>query len=137
MLSSILDVTDVERNYLTSIPQQGGHGVVLLVNNLGGLSTLEVVAVTGEVVSQLSTNYQLNLSRVYTGTFLSALNGPGFSITILALPKSEPLSSRILQWLEAPTDALGWTCSIFTSTGQIPPLLPHPQTRHDKRPGLH
>ncbi|KND88285.1 Dihydroxyacetone kinase [Tolypocladium ophioglossoides CBS 100239] len=120
MLSSILDISDTERNYLASVPQHGKHDVILLVNNLGGLSTLEIAAVTGEAIGQLRTKYQLKPSRVYAGTFLSALNGPGFSITVLSLPKSEGISSRIIEWLDAPTEAFGWTCSISTRSWEGP-----------------
>jgi triose/dihydroxyacetone kinase / FAD-AMP lyase (cyclizing) len=112
MLSAILDPSDVERNYLASTPGSATHEIVLLVNNLGGLSTLEVLAATGEAIYQLNSTYQLSPCRVYSGIYLSALNGPGFSLTILSLPKDSPHSARILHWLDAPTDALGWTCSI-------------------------
>ncbi|KAI0387222.1 dihydroxyacetone kinase Dak1 [Hypomontagnella monticulosa] len=116
MLCNIFDDADKERNYLAEVPRPASHDIVLLMNNLGGLSALEMVAVTGEVTSQLGTDYRINPRRVYTGTFLSALDCPGFSISILVLPRIASLSSRILEWLDAPTDALGWTCGISSHT---------------------
>ncbi|KAI1387026.1 dihydroxyacetone kinase Dak1 [Hypoxylon trugodes] len=121
MLRNILDANDEERGYLKEPPCAADHDIVLLVNNLGGLSMLEMVVITGEVVSQLDTNYRLKPIRLFTGTFLSALNGPGFSITILVLPKNELISPKIIEWLDAPTDALGWTSSISSETWRISP----------------
>jgi triose/dihydroxyacetone kinase / FAD-AMP lyase (cyclizing) len=130
MLAMILDEEDEERNYLASHPRPGQSDVVLLVNNIGGLSTLEIAGITGEVCSQLSKNYQVQLARVYAGTFLSALNGPGFSITILNLPTSEPMSSDILEYLDMHTDAFGWSPSLSadTWTTKAPSLPSKPLT---------
>lgn len=115
MLRALLNTADAERNYIESSPKSEDHHVILLINNLGSLSQLEIAAATGEVVSQLEGDYAIKPSRVYCGTFLSALNAPGFSITLLSLPKNQPLSAQILEWLDAPTDALGWTSSITTA----------------------
>ncbi|KAF7547252.1 hypothetical protein G7Z17_g7867 [Cylindrodendrum hubeiense] len=121
MLANILG-EDPERNYLESPPRPEHHDVVLLINNLGSLSNLEIVAITGEVVSRLHTDYDLKPTRVYAGTLLSALNGPGFSITLLSLPKDNSLSAKVLEWLDAPTDAIGWPCAITSTAwaGQAP-----------------
>lgn len=119
MLAAILDTTDKERNYLQKSPVAHPSEVVLLVNNLGGLSVLEITCLTGMVVKQLKSKYMIQSSRVYAGTFLSALNGPGFSITLLSLPKDEPaaekMADRILAYLDAPTSAVGWTPSLPAS----------------------
>jgi dihydroxyacetone kinase len=116
MLATILDTTDKERNYLSKSPVAHPSEVVLLMNNLGGLSVLEITCLTGMVVEQLKSKYKIHSSRVYVGTFLSALNGSGFSITLLSLPKdgpaSESLAKSILAYLDAPTSAIGWTPSL-------------------------
>ena len=114
MLANILDIHDEERNYLASPPTSRGHEVVLLVNNLGGLSTLELAAFVDEVCSQLGGTYDIKPARVYAGTYLTALNGPGFSITVLSLPREHTLTPKILEYLDSPTDALGWVSSIPT-----------------------
>lgn len=51
MLRQLLDKTDLDRNYLEEAESEGW---VLLVNNLGGLSELELSGITAEVVEQLS-----------------------------------------------------------------------------------
>lgn len=116
MLAAILGTTDKQRNYLPKSPVAHPSEVVLLVNNLGGLSVLEITCLTGMVVEQLKSKYTIQPSRVYAGTFLSALNGSGFSITLLSLPKDEPaaekMANRILAYLDAPTSAVGWAPSL-------------------------
>ncbi|KAH7127381.1 dihydroxyacetone kinase Dak1 [Dactylonectria macrodidyma] len=139
MMLALLDTTDAERNYIENSPRPDEHDVVLLVNNLGSLSQLEMAAATGEVVSQLKSDYAIKPSRMYCGTFLSALNGPGFSITLLSLPKNQPLSGQVLQWLDAPTDALGWTSSISTaawndSSAKAGTSEPVHETTQEKKP---
>ncbi|KAF2014985.1 dihydroxyacetone kinase [Aaosphaeria arxii CBS 175.79] len=116
MLAAILDTTDKERNFLPKSPVSHPSEVVLLVNNLGGLSVLELACITGMVVEQLKSEYNIQPRRAYAGTFLSALNGSGFSITLLSLPKDEPatetIADRILAYLDAPTSAIGWSPSL-------------------------
>ena len=129
MLAALLDTTDKERNYLQKSPINYISEVVLLINNLGGLSVLEISSLTNIVLEHLQIRYSIWQCRVYAGTFLSSLNGPGFSITLLSLPTDEPAvaqkASRILACLDAPTSAVGW--------GQSPPtarwLETSPKTR--------
>lgn len=116
LLALVLDNDDPERNYLAANPTQVESDTVLLVNNLGGLSVLEMSAITGTVVSALETRYGIRPARTYAGTFLTALNGQGFSITILSLPKSDARSRDVLSYLDAPTDAPGWLPSISSET---------------------
>ncbi|RSL84374.1 hypothetical protein CEP52_016454 [Fusarium oligoseptatum] len=120
MLSNLLD-DDPERSYL-STPWKEDHSVVLQINNLGGISCFELLAITRQVISQLKTGYGIRPVRVYSGTFLSALDCPGFSITLLGLPKSDKTSTQILHWLDSPCDTVGWPCSFDKSAwaGQMP-----------------
>ncbi|KAF2492526.1 Dak1-domain-containing protein [Lophium mytilinum] len=75
--------------------------LAVMVNNLGGLSVLELNVVTQEVVRQLRKD-GLQIRRLLMGTFVSSLNGPGFSVTLLEVdPQIEML-------LDAPTTAPAW-----------------------------
>ncbi|KAM0550191.1 hypothetical protein ACHAPJ_009039 [Fusarium lateritium] len=114
MLNSLLG-DDPERNYISSPPRPGEHDVVLLVNNLGGLSALEILAITNHVITQLGAVYAVKPTRVYSGTLLSSLDCPGFSITLLSLPKDNVFSPQILNFLDSPTDAFGWPSHISSS----------------------
>ena len=55
-----------------------------MINNLGGLSVLELNVIAEEVLRWLSNAPQkLKIVRKYVGTFMTSLDGPGFSITLL------------------------------------------------------
>ncbi len=48
------------------------------------------------------------ISRVLSGTFMTSLDGPGFSITLLKA------TSEMLEYINAPTKAIGWSTPSFT-----------------------
>jgi dihydroxyacetone kinase len=79
-----------------------GRPVVLLVNNLGGTPTMELAIVTRRAVAVLR-NRGLVIERVYLGTFLSALEMAGVSLSVL------PVDEQRLARLDASTEAPAWT----------------------------
>lgn len=98
--------------------------VILLVNNLGSLSQLEMGAVTKCAASWLMEK-GITVVRVVAGTLMTSLNMPGFSISVVLLPtKNENVtvdcqdegdftfnSDYIVDLLDAPTTCVGWpTC---------------------------
>ncbi|KAF5973769.1 regulatory for the arginine catabolic pathway [Fusarium coicis] len=82
-----------------------GQRVALMVNNLGGLSVLEIGVVADEVVNQLGRR-SIHIERSLVGTFITSLDGPGFSVTLLAL------DDELMDLLDAPTTAPAWPRSI-------------------------
>jgi dihydroxyacetone kinase len=80
MLQELLDWADEDRSFSEILP---GDKLVLLINNLGGLSGLELGAITWEIAVQLENKYGIKPERVYSGTFMSRLNELGFSISLL------------------------------------------------------
>ncbi|KAL7947395.1 Dak1 domain-containing protein [Trichoderma barbatum] len=98
MLDQLLDTKDEDRAY---IDFAGAQNVVLMVNNLGGLSPLEFGGITGKVVQAIKSR-NIVPTLVLSGTYMTSLNGPGFSITLL---KATP---EMVEYLEAPTNAAGW-----------------------------
>jgi dihydroxyacetone kinase len=109
MLAQLLDLSDKERGFLEL---KKGDDTVLLVNNLGGLSQLEVGAVVNEVSQQLGATYGAYPKRILSGTYMSSLNGLGFSITLLKVVKPE-----WLDLIDLPVEAAGWTASVNPSEG--------------------
>ncbi|KAK6438857.1 dihydroxyacetone kinase Dak1 [Oleoguttula sp. CCFEE 5521] len=93
---------------------------VLLVNNLGGVSVLEMGGITSEVASQLESDYSIKPVRVLSGTFMTSLNGLGFSISLLRLTDAG-VGKPLLELLDAPAEAAGWAAPIKTSTWTKPP----------------
>jgi len=86
---------------LTDLGPSAGHRAVLLVNNLGGTPTMELAIVARHAVAVLE-GRGLAVERVYLGTFLSALEMAGVSLSVL--PVDEPR----LDLLDAPTEAPAW-----------------------------
>ncbi|KAJ4470702.1 dihydroxyacetone kinase [Lentinula edodes] len=97
---------DPERGWVSFSPSAD---VVLMVNNLGGLSPLELSAVSVEATKVIS-DKGLKIKRVLCGTYMTSLNMPGFSLTLLKLPSAgqEPSQDLLLSLLDSPTEASGW-----------------------------
>ena len=108
MLSHCLDVADQDRSF-SKITEK--DEVVLLVNNLGGISPLELSGITNEVVEQLADSFKIKPVRILAGTFMTSLNGLGLSISLLRVA-----DSSMLELLDAPAEASGWSAAISTST---------------------
>ncbi|KAA1470321.1 dihydroxyacetone kinase 1 [Dentipellis sp. KUC8613] len=119
LLDLLLSTTDPERSFL---PLSGKDDeVALMVNNLGGVSELELGAIVREVEKSL-TGRSVRVQRVLSGTFMTSLNMPGFSITLLLLPKASstgPPLDLLLRLLDAPTSAPGWKWSSGTLPGDV------------------
>ena len=80
---------------------QPGQRIVLLVNNLGATPTMELAIVARRAIENLEAR-RLVVERVYVGTFLSALEMAGISLSVLRVDDSR------LALLDAPTSAPAW-----------------------------
>ncbi|GAA5940291.1 uncharacterized protein JCM15063_002590 [Sporobolomyces koalae] len=118
-LTTITNTDDKERSFLP-FQNDGKDEVVLLVNNLGGLPELELGIVVKEAANWLQQKH-ITVQRAIAGTFMTSLNLPGFSLTLLLLPREpfNPDSSHfetttqftkelVLECLDAETQAPGW-----------------------------
>ncbi|PGH34974.1 dihydroxyacetone kinase [[Emmonsia] crescens] len=114
MLVQLLDQNDKDRAFLE---YSASDKFVLLINNLGAVSTLELSVVTAEVTTQLERDYQIKPVRTIQGTFLTSLNGMGFSISLLRLVDTGLGPGKsLLDLLDAPSEAVGWSAPVATST---------------------
>ncbi|KAL8839873.1 MAG: hypothetical protein Q9170_001553 [Blastenia crenularia] len=114
MLAQLLDPSDKDRAYVNVEKEDD---IVLLINNFGGTSNLELSAVVTEIVGQLGDSYGLEPKRVISGTFFGSLNGPGFIISVLKLADTGLGSGKsILELLDSPAEATGWTASVKSET---------------------
>lgn len=114
MLVQLLDHNDKDRAYITRNPDDK---FVLLMNNLGGVSTLELAGITDEVYRQLGADYQIKPVRIIQGTFLTSLNGLGFSISLLKLVDTGLGPGKsLLELIDAPAEAVGWSAPISAET---------------------
>ncbi|KAL8998292.1 MAG: hypothetical protein Q9169_002606 [Polycauliona sp. 2 TL-2023] len=114
MLAQLLDQNDKDRAY---VKIGNGEDTVLLINNFGGTSNLELSGVVTEIVSQLDRDYGLQPRRVISGTFFGSLNGPGFIVSVLRLADTGIGPGKsILELLDAPAEATGWSASVKPET---------------------
>ncbi|KAJ7508370.1 dihydroxyacetone kinase [Mycena galericulata] len=123
LLDYITSTSDAERAFLP-FKNDGKDEVVLLVNNLGGMSELEVGGVVRAAREELGKR-QIIVSRLLSGTFMTSLNMPGFSLSLVLLPRAEeakaPKASVLLSLLDAPARTPGWKW-----TTVAPPVTPTP-----------
>lgn len=129
-LDLLTSTSDPERSFL---PFKGKDKIVLLVNNLGGTSELEMTSIVRETRLQLEARgYQIE--RVLAGTFMTSLNMPGYSITVLLLPdsseKNAPSASLLLELLDDKPNVPGWKWSAPSK-----PLAPSAQIKQTSGTG--
>ncbi|KAH3661821.1 hypothetical protein OGAPHI_005999 [Ogataea philodendri] len=129
LLKYLLDKNDKERNY---VDFDSSDEVVLLINNLGGTSNLELFAIQDTVVDLLASDYKIKPVRVYTGSYTTSLDGPGFSITLLNATKAG--GKEILDLLDYPTAVPGWNSAYKSSEWDDKPssyIIEAPATSDD------
>ena len=70
--------------------------------------------------------HKYHVKRVMAGTYMTSLNMPGFSLTLLLLPSSSPgrssepyTSTQILELLDAPASAPGWAWTSGAEPGKV------------------
>jgi dihydroxyacetone kinase len=116
MLQELLDWSDEDRSFSTITL---ADEVVLLVNNLGGLSRLELGAITLEIAAQLEKKYGIKPARAYSGTFVSTLNELGFSISLLKIVDLKiGKGLGMLGLLDAQAETTAWPATISSSSWQ-------------------
>ncbi|KAL9099175.1 MAG: hypothetical protein Q9163_005291 [Psora crenata] len=123
MLAQMLDQSDEDRAYV-KIEQK--EDTVLLLNNFGGVSNLELGAILDEATNQLENSYKIKPKRIIQGTLFGSLNGPGFIITILKLSDTGLGPGKsMLEALDAAVNAIGWPRCVSAETWEYhyrPPL---------------
>jgi dihydroxyacetone kinase len=122
MVELITSTTDVERSF---VPWTGNDKAVIMLNNLGGLSELELVGLVPYVLASLQKR-GIEPVRLFVGSFMTSLDMPGFSITALRLPESAADADTILKAMDAPSSAPGWRPCV------VPNLAPKATPAADK-----
>lgn len=78
-----------------------GDRIVLLINGLGATPPMELSIVARSAVGFLE-GKGITVERAWAGTFLSALDMPGFSLSVMRV------DDAMLSLIDAPTDANAW-----------------------------
>ena len=132
MLSQMLDQSDKDRAYVRISKTDE---IVLLINNFGGVSNLELGAITAEITSQLEKDYGLKPRRIITGTLFGSLDGPGFIVSILKLVDTGlGIGESLLDLIDAPVNAIGWPRCVTGDTWEktYKPAPENTQVEEDK-----
>lgn len=119
MLFEKLLADDSERHY---VDFENSDEYLLLVNNIGGTSSLELLALTQYALERCPLSKKPR--RVLVSDFVTSLNSPGFSLTLLNLTKasSEEYSvEKILDLVDKETDAPGWKVKPFSGDAWLSP----------------
>ncbi|KAK3365974.1 Dak1 domain-containing protein [Lasiosphaeria ovina] len=112
MLAQLLDPNDADRAFV----RVNSNEVVLLVNNLGGVSVLELGGILAEVVTQLDKGHGIKPVRILSGTFMTSLNGLGFSISLLNVVNTDIGGPSMIDLLDYPCEATGWSSPVSKLT---------------------
>lgn len=114
MLAQMLDTRDADRGYL-HVKQS--DQTLLLINNYGGVSNLELGAIVTEVTFQLEKDYVVKPRRVIAGPIYGSLNGQGFGLSLLKLVETDLGPGKsMLDLFDAPAQATGWSANIRRDT---------------------
>ncbi|XP_014804246.1 PREDICTED: triokinase/FMN cyclase [Calidris pugnax] len=96
MLAHMTDPSNASR-----LPLSPGASVVLVVNNLGGLSCLELGIVAGAAVRRLESR-GVRIARALVGSFMTALEMAGVSLTLMLVDE------ELVGLIDADTTAMAW-----------------------------
>uniref|UniRef100_A0A1I7ZW64 Triokinase/FMN cyclase n=1 Tax=Steinernema glaseri TaxID=37863 RepID=A0A1I7ZW64_9BILA len=97
--------------------------VVVLLNNLGSVSQLEMNILQKEVIEWLE-SFGVDIARFYSGTFMTSLDGHGVSVTILKV-----VDEKWLAFLDAPSECPGWKESSKPFLKKaVPTIIKSPKT---------
>lgn len=112
MYKKLLDKNDSERHY---VDFGDNDEYVLLINNIGGTSLLELYTLAHFALARCPLNKKP--SRVYISDFVTSLSSPGFSITLLNLEKANTgkyTKKDVLEFLDTETTAPGWKPKVYS-----------------------
>ncbi|XP_074005324.1 triokinase/FMN cyclase [Numenius arquata] len=96
MLAHMTDPSNASR-----LPLSAGAFVVLVVNNLGGLSCLELGIVAGAAIRRLESR-GVRVTRALVGSFMTALEMAGVSLTLMLVDE------ELVRLIDADTTAMAW-----------------------------
>lgn len=108
LLDLILDQNDPERAF---VKFADNDQLVLLINNQGGMSALEMGAVADETLTQLESRGIVPV-RIFNGPFMGSMNMPGVSISLLNLTNVSAETNipidTLLELIDAPHRSSAW-----------------------------
>ncbi|XP_060584088.1 triokinase/FMN cyclase-like isoform X2 [Ruditapes philippinarum] len=105
----------------THLPIKTGDRVACMINNLGGMSVLEMNVIAKDTIQYLEGDLGLKVDRAYCSTYVTSLEMAGISISLLHL------NDTFTRCLDAPTTAPAWLVPLL-GPGQTDRQTPEPMT---------
>ncbi|KAJ2757075.1 Dihydroxyacetone kinase 2 [Coemansia pectinata] len=106
LIPSLVDHIVGSAPFKKAHPGRAGR-IILMVNNLGATSNLELGLVT-KLAVDATRNCGLESVRVYSGTYMTGLAMPGVSISLLVLPEDETQRNELLALADQSAQCPGW-----------------------------
>ncbi|KAI9631205.1 hypothetical protein KEM48_013134 [Puccinia striiformis f. sp. tritici PST-130] len=154
----LTSTTDKDRSFLpfrdTSSSKESSNDVILLINNLGSISELELSAIV-KLTGTWLLEKGFRVQRVISGTFMTSLDMSGFSISLILLPPANEdvvidivgesslsiSANMILDLFDAPADCPGWKSSHagqprFSKAEKKEPKVQDPEVAEVSDPAL-
>ncbi|KAF4595086.1 dihydroxyacetone kinase [Ophiocordyceps camponoti-floridani] len=129
LLRHCLDETDADRAYVSFA---AGDETVLLVNNFGGMSQLELLALVHETLEQLDREWKMKPVRVYAGPLETSLNAPAFSLSVINLTAAAGGCRYSVDDIKAFLDVRTDTCWEAVAAGEQ--AIDRPRREHEELP---
>ena len=120
-------VDEILSAIIDDLSLRAGDRVALLVNNLGGTPAIELSIVAGAALGQLATS-GIVVERAWTGSFLTALEMAGVSLSLLKLDDER------LARLDAPAQTLAWPAAHLGRVPRVSTQRPPNAYPSDQRP---
>lgn len=121
MLKYCLDPNDQDRAFVEFKPNDT---ILLLINNFGGMSNLELEALTATTRRLLKKNWSITPDRHYVQAFETSLNAPGWSLSLLNVSGIERTTKTsvkdLLKLLDAETTAPAWPRNGYREAHEVP-----------------
>lgn len=125
MLKYCLDPSDKDRAF---VEFKSDDVVCLLINNFGGMSNLEIEALTTVTRKVLKNSWKIVPTRIAAQCFETSLNAPGWSISLLNVSGIERETgtdvTALLHLLDLDTSAPAWPRNGYGN------LVPEQETMH-------
>ena len=102
-------ILDASNNYLSL---EEADGVVVLVNNLGGCTGMEMSLAARATIKYLREEKNVNVLRIGVGSFMTALDMQGVSVTLMKV------DDELLSLLDAATGVHTWSVSDVSSADE-------------------
>lgn len=108
LVTSVEAVERLAQQTMGNFEGRSERALAVMLNNLGGTSNVEMGVVAKDLFNETQRR-GLSVERFWSGTFMTAMEMPGISITALDLSEDPCIGdSSLIDLLDAPSKTLAW-----------------------------